>query len=144
MRRLYYILNYELSTSTLLLLAGLGPLFIVIAMLTSLLFTPYMLYVLYKDEKYGWIITFSLFVIIPTLLNFIQVDSMMFKSSLNYVVLGMFYFYCFLLRFSVKDWLEEEFAKRQREYEMQDTDKSKLPFEEFQWKFQFLVCILFH
>lgn len=130
MKKLYYFLNFELSTSTLLLFASLGPLFIVIMMLTSLLFAPYMLYVLYKDEKYGWIITFSMFVVIPTLLNFSQINSMMFKSSLNYIVLGMFYFYCFLLRFSVKDWLEEEFAKRRREYEMQDADKSRLPFEE--------------
>lgn len=119
------MLNYELSTSVLFLLASLGPLFLMLSMLASILFTPYMLYVLYKEEKNGWVISFFVVNLLIVGVNFLPIDSMIFKSSSNYIALGFFYFYCFLLRLEMVDWIKDKLAKEQREYELQNEHINK-------------------
>jgi hypothetical protein len=120
MRKLAYLLNYQISTIALFFLSGLGIIFIIIAMITSIIFTTFMLHVLYNEKKYGWIIFFSIIVIIPTLLNFSHIESPLFKSSINLIILGIVYSYYFLLRLTINDWVEEDLAKKQRIYETQN------------------------
>jgi hypothetical protein len=120
MRKLAYFLNYELSTTALFFLPVLGPIFM---MITSILFTPYMLHVLYNEKKYGWIIFFSIIVIFPTLLNFSHIESSLFKSLINIIILGIVYTYYFILRLTINDWVKEDLAKRVLEYEIQNEEQ---------------------
>jgi len=120
MRKLAYLLNYQISTIALFFLSGLGIIFIIIAMIASIIFTTFMLHVLYNEKKYGWIIFFSIIVIIPTLLSFSHIESQLFKSSINFIILGIVYSYYFLLRLTINDWIEEDLAKKQRLYEIQN------------------------
>ena len=130
MRKLATILNYELSTTVLFFLPWLGSLFIILAIISSIVFTPYMLHILYKERKYGWIMFFAIIVIIPTLLNFIHIESMLFKTSINLIILGIVYLYYFILRLCINDWIEEERSKRQRIYDTQNEIQESESFNE--------------
>jgi len=127
MKKLAYFLNYELSTTLLFFLSWLGP---IIAIISSIIFTPYMLHILYKEKKYGWIMFFAIIVIIPTLLNFTNIESMLFKNSINLIILGIVYLYYFILRLCINDWIEEERSKRQRILESRNENQENELFNE--------------
>ena len=117
------VLNYQLSTTALLFLAYiLGPfivitksLFVILIIIVSILFIPYMLFVLSNARKYGWILFFCIIVLIPLLCTFVFLNS---SSNLYYAILlilfALFFFYCFLLRLAVNDWVKGNNRKTQR------------------------------
>lgn len=80
-------------------------LFIFVA--AAVLLMPYMLFVLYKLGKKGWIIFFNILVILPLLVIVIFLHDLMFFAALVQIPLLLFYFYCFLLRFPVNEWTKE-------------------------------------
>jgi len=137
MQRLASILNYHLSiTAIIIFLFFLGPIagamFLpdILAMIASILFTPYMLHVLYNEKKYGWIMFFSIIVIFPTLLSFCLLNSALFQSLINYSILGFVYFYYFLLRLTINEWVNEDLAKKQRIYDTQNEKQVSDSFNE--------------
>ena len=101
LEKLYKYLNYEISSSILYLASWLFAIFLPILFLAAIIFAPFMLFVLYKEEKKGWIISFVVIIIAPTFLSII------IYPSLTIVGLIPFYFYCFILRMEVKNWLQE-------------------------------------
>ena len=111
--RLKKYLNYEVSTSILYFLSFQVFIFIFFALAAALIFTPFMLYVLLKEDKKGWIVLFVIIVITPIILLIILAIIFDFALPLLIVPLGLFYFYCFLLRFSVNGWLREISMKNQ-------------------------------
>ena len=66
-----------------------------------------MVFVLYEEEKKGWIIFFVLSTILPIVLLTI------FYFSLIMVGLIPFYFFCFILRFEAKSWITEMRARNE-------------------------------
>ncbi|NOX67485.1 MAG: hypothetical protein GXO85_17195 [Chlorobi bacterium] len=123
LEKLYKYLNYEISSSILFVAGWFFALFIPILFLAAIIFTPFMLYVLYKESKNGWVISFVLLIIIPAILTAI------FYPVLSMFGLIPFYFYCFLLRMEARNWLEEKRAKNEmilekikRENEKADLD----------------------
>ncbi|MCX6151751.1 MAG: hypothetical protein NTX22_14605 [Ignavibacteriales bacterium] len=104
-------LNYELSSSVLLFLWWFGSLAGFLMVAAAIIFTPFMLFVLYKERKFGWITTFILMISIPLSLNLITVKDPTFTFIKMLLPLASFYFYCFILRFSVNDWVSEERAR---------------------------------
>ncbi|MBV6420775.1 MAG: hypothetical protein DAHOPDDO_02032 [Ignavibacteriaceae bacterium] len=64
-RRLRAILFFELSTSAAFIIQSFWPINLYIIIGAATLFTPYLLYVLIKERKYGWIIMFFLLVLLP-------------------------------------------------------------------------------
>ncbi|GBD89683.1 hypothetical protein BMS3Abin04_00391 [bacterium BMS3Abin04] len=73
-----------------------------------------MLLVLFNESKFGWIIFFSLMVLLPLLFGFIFINNSSIFYGFLWGSLGLFYFYCFLLRFTVNDWIREKNWKEQR------------------------------
>jgi hypothetical protein len=111
--RLSRILNYQLTLGLLvvgylLLFFSLGVfIIIVIFTLASILFSPYLLFVLIREHKIGWIYFFIIIVVVPILATFILYYFNENLSHLLFLPLLLFYFYCFLLRFSVNEWIKE-------------------------------------
>ena len=108
-RKLYYWLSY--NRFSVLLYGGLFylPYFLVLVALIvlAIVFAPYVLYVLYKNGKRGWLVTFAIVVGIPVLPAFLPTGSDTFDAVLRFLPLLAFYFYCYMLRFSVGDWLSD-------------------------------------
>lgn len=104
--KLSKVLNYQLSTTVLLILTYAGGLTIVVTTIAAILFSPYMLYVLYLEKKYGWIIFFTILVFVPIVI-FISLSIW----ELLFVPLALAYFYYFLLKFVVRDWIQERNSK---------------------------------
>jgi hypothetical protein len=99
------ILNYHISTGVLFLLSFFGGIFLTIASLAAVIFTPYLIYVLILEKKIWWIVGFIIIVIFPILLALI-----FFKQYFTFALiisLACFYFYSFLLRLSVNGWIKE-------------------------------------
>lgn len=102
-KRLQKWLDYELSTSVLLILQYVHGIAFVFAVIASVIFTPIMLKSLLDEERYGWMIFFAIIVGLPITFLLLVVNSTWFDIVM-YIPLGAFYFYCFLLRLAIKDW----------------------------------------
>lgn len=95
---------------------------LIILALAAILFTPYIFYVLINEKRYGWIVTFFVLIVIPLVAGyFIFKDTLAFEASIL-IPLGIFYFYCYLLKFAVDDWIREyswkmHLAEQRREKE---------------------------
>ena len=120
--RLKKYLNYELSSSTLFLLSFMVAVFIFLASAAAVIFTPFMLNVLYKENRKGWILFFVIIVIVPFTLFIILGLAVEFSRPLILITLGLFYFYCFLLRFEVNNWVKEINARNQYLYEKKKSE----------------------
>jgi hypothetical protein len=118
-------LNYELSSSLLLLVSYLWPLLAVAA----ILFTPFMLFSLWRAGKTGWLVTFGIMVILPIIAFLIFGRHSGYVGIALFIPLGFFYLYTFLLRLSINDRVNELRAKEKSQLE------SKLRKEELvQWQ----------
>lgn len=107
LEKLYTYLNYEVSSSILYLGSWFIPMFMPLIFLAAIIFTPYMIFVLYKEKKKGWIIFFFLSTILPII--FLS----NFYPSLIAIGLIPFYFFCFILRMTAKEWLNEMRARNE-------------------------------
>lgn len=83
-------------------------LLIIIAISPPVLVTPFIVYVLYREKRYGWLVSYFIMVILPVTLFFI-----IFQDSLEYMIwmpiyyMVPFYFYSFIIKFSVDEWIRE-------------------------------------
>jgi hypothetical protein len=103
-RRLQQWLDYELSTIMLLLLTWFWNLALFLMIIAAILFTPFMLKILFQERRFGWIVFFFLMVILPAAAAlFVNIDST-YKFAIELIPLALFYFYCFILRLAIKDW----------------------------------------
>lgn len=103
-RRLQQWLDFELSSSVMLVLSYFWSFTILLMALAAIIFTPFMIKVLWEERKHGWIIFFFFVVIVPIVLSFVFGFYAEYKSIAFLLSLAMFYFYCFILRLVVKDW----------------------------------------
>lgn len=103
--RLQQWLDYELSTVLLFFLSWFWTLMIVLMGIAAILFTPLMLKILFQERKFGWITFFLILVVIPLIvIQFLDIEPN-YKFAMSLIPFALFYFYCFLLRFAVRDWL---------------------------------------
>lgn len=88
-----------------------NPVFVIlilIAISPPVLVTPFIVYVLYREERYGWLASYFIMVIIPVIIFFI-----IFQDNLEYMIwmpfyyMIPFYFYSFIIKFSVDEWIRE-------------------------------------
>lgn len=77
-----------------------------------------MLYVLFLEKKNGWIIFFVVLVLLPIIA--IILSSIL---ELLFIPLALAYFYYFLLKFVVRDWIQERNAKRELHERMEKSKK---------------------
>lgn len=115
--RLHKYLNYELSSSVLLILYLMSSLAIYLMALAAIIFTPLLMKSLFQERKYGWITFFVIIVVVPFILAFVLESPPEYKMWLYVIPLALFYFYCFVLRLTVDDWKESiSFGRAGSEY----------------------------
>lgn len=103
-RRLQQWLDYELSTIMLMLLSWFWNIALILTIIAAVIFTPFMLKVMFEERRFGWIVFFFLIVILPFVgILFFNIDSS-YKFAIELIPLALFYFYCFILRLAIKDW----------------------------------------
>lgn len=89
----------------------------------AMLFTPYIFYVLIKERKFGWIITFFVMIIIPLLfVHFLFLDAL-FHDAIILIPLAFFYFYCFLIKYDIDRWLSDYYSHQ--EYLQQEKERAE-------------------
>lgn len=106
-RRFRSILFYQLSTSAAFILQTFWPVNLYFIIGAAALFTPYMLYVLIKERKFFWILTFFIVVVLPYPVLYLIVGDYILLPGWMLLPIISFYFYCFIIKFSVEDWLRE-------------------------------------
>lgn len=119
--RLALFLNYEISASILFGLSFFAGTFLIIAMIVAGVFIPYMIYVLLKEGRHGWIIFFNVLVIMPIVLSLLFLPE--YSSIFLLISVGMFYCYCFLLRMSANEWIRDRNWRLQLEQQRKDLKK---------------------
>lgn len=133
LKKLKYFLNYELSSSSLYFLSFVYFSTFVFAIIAAVIFTPFLVYVLYKNRKYFWLILFFVFIIFPPLIIYLINLKEMVLSVALYIELGLFYFYCVVLRFVVADWVEDIKAREfRKKYEAEKEQKKKMFEQQFE------------
>lgn len=131
--KLKQYLNYQLSGTVLYFLSFFTVIFLFLASASAIIFSIYMLKVLYRERKTGWIIFFFILVIIPIfLISLISLWIPAFKPLMLFSI-GLFYLYFFFLRFEVNDWVREQNAKAQSEL---DSDRRQEELKIFMKKFE--------
>jgi len=128
--RLKKYLNYQVSSSILYFLSLQVFVFIFLASAAALIFIPFMLYVLFTEKRKGWIVLFIVIVIVPFILFLILSLMVEFSRPLLFISLGLFYFYCYLLRFEVNDWAREAMSRNQYLLEKKQSEDDLKSFED--------------
>ena len=72
-----------------------------------ILFTPYFIYVLLSEERYGWLITYILLVVLPAIFLIVAIWNDFNQLGLIFLLMLPFYLFCFFIKFSVDDWVRE-------------------------------------
>src|SRR5690606_6364808 len=101
--RLATILNFEISFTVIYLFSFAATGFLFVSGILAAVFVPFLIYVLLKEGRNGWIIFFNISVILPILFSYFFVPS--YFAIFVLIALAMYYFYCFLLRLSVNEWI---------------------------------------
>ena len=75
-------------------------------LIVASVFTPYLIYVLFLEKRYGWIIFFAVFVALPGVLSYY------FLSTIGGMLAGaipmaLYLFYCYFLKLSLPGMLDE-------------------------------------
>lgn len=102
--RLQKWLNYELSSSVLMILYLFSHLAIFIMGIAAILFIPLLLSVLFAERKYGWILFFIIFVAGPAVFILTLDIAPGYMFILQALSVALFYFYCFILKMVISDW----------------------------------------
>jgi hypothetical protein len=119
LKRLNYYLNFEISSVAfyLLFLFLSSTITIIILGSAALIFTPYMLFVLFKEKKTGWLVSFFVVVILPLIAGMLFYSPEVKSILLPNVTFGTFFLYCFSLKMSTRDWVAAEDARRLLNYQ---------------------------
>jgi hypothetical protein len=121
--RLAQFLNYELSASLLFFFSFVVWIFIFIAILIAGVFIPYLIYVLLKEGRHGWIISFNVMILTPLIISILFLPS--YFSIFMLLSVALFYCYCFFLRITVNEWIRERNWRLQLIEQRNETEKSK-------------------
>lgn len=108
-------LNFELPGIVLFAISFFFHIALTFLQGAALIFTPYLLYVLFMERRYGWMAAFGLGVVIPSLVIFylfgapvIAGNPLLAGSQIiaGYVPLAFFFSYCYILKLSIPAMLE--------------------------------------
>ncbi len=105
--RLKRYLNYHISSFLLFAFSFFSIILIFLLTAAALIFIPYIFFVLYRNQKYGWLIALILMVLLPVIILVLLVAQTYTLMVLLLIELAVFYFYCFTLRIAVNNWVKE-------------------------------------
>jgi VIT1/CCC1 family predicted Fe2+/Mn2+ transporter len=97
----------------------------------AVLFTPFLFYVLIKEKRWAWIITFLVMVAFPSLLVFAISFGKIFSIRWMIALMVPFCLYSYLLKHTVGEWIEEYDAHKGREE--QKRESARLKKQEDMW-----------
>lgn len=97
-------LTWELSGSVLFLLSFFRIAALYLVGPVILLFLPVLMGTLWNEQRYGWLFFLLLFVLIPAVLIYFIIDTASWFILLQFVPVGLFLFYCFLLKLTIPMW----------------------------------------
>ena len=120
--RLDRYLNYHISTFVLYMLSFYVFMFLYLAFAAAMVFSVFMLWVLWKEDRKGWIILYFIIVGLP--FCFLTGIAVFYSYSriLLFASIAPSYLYFFLLRFDVNDWVKEKRAHNQYLMEKRDSE----------------------
>lgn len=109
LEKLHKVMKYDLSSKTpsfaYLNMDGVARSWVLI----SLISTPYILWLLLKLRKFGWLISFAIFVLLPFLFNYFVIMSSNAGIFFWAITLINWVAFLFLLKNSYKKWREPDF-----------------------------------
>lgn len=108
-------LNFELPGAILFALSFFYSLAITLFLFAATVFTPYLLYVLAMEKRYGWILFFVLFVLFPGIASYYLFTwggvpglSMAGGGMLaGAIPMALYLFYCYILKLSIPGMMDE-------------------------------------
>jgi hypothetical protein len=122
--RLRNVLNYTLTSAVFSFMSIAFHFGLTIAIIVATLFTTYILYVLIKEKRFGWLITIFIMVVLPVIITyFVSKGSLFSVMAIILIPFSLFYLYCFLLRYALDDWIEECEGKIELEEEKENEAK---------------------
>jgi len=95
------------------------------------LVTPFILYVLFKEKRHAWIIIFLVIVVLPWLFTYSISFGDIFIVRWMIVLTAPFYLYCYLLKRTIGEWIEEYDAHLGREEQKRESVRRQK--EEERW-----------
>lgn len=128
--KLKLYLNFELSSSALYIMSFSYGIVLFLTAGAALIFTPLMIYTLFKMRKYFWLLLFFTLVILPQPIVYLISSDKTYFTVLLFIELGIFYFYCVVLRFVVNDWVEEIRSREIRRIQQAEIEINKKMFME--------------
>lgn len=111
-------LTWELSSSTLFFISFINSFALYALAPVIFLFLPVLIGTLWLERRYGWLIFFALFVVLPAAAIYFVIDVGTWNHALQLFPLGLFFFYCFLLRLTVPMWNEGEAPESLPDFEI--------------------------
>ena len=87
---------------------------IIIIASTAVIFIPYILYVLIKENRKGWISFLIIIVIIPVLFTSLIFQLSMFYNMAAIFPVFLYALYCYLLKAQISEWLAEYYGHQNR------------------------------
>lgn|GEM_PF-681707 len=130
LEKLNNILNYEVSAVVLYTVSFALRFLEILLILAAMLFTPYMLFVLFKEKKASWIITFCIMVLAPFIWCIYNSLTNRDTFILSMVTLGTFYLYCFLLKLQTREWIATINARKALEEQRELNRMQNLIFQK--------------
>ena len=97
----------------------------------TVLFTPFLFYVLIKEKRKSWVIIFFVIVVLPCLFVFAISFGKILSIKWMIALVVPFYIYFYLLKHTVDEWLEEyEGQEMRKERKIEESRRMK---EEKEW-----------
>ncbi|MGK7371521.1 MAG: hypothetical protein ACNS64_15015, partial [Candidatus Halalkalibacterium sp. M3_1C_030] len=99
-------LNFELPGVILFGLSFFYSFAFTAFLIVASVFTPYLIYVLSIEKRYGWIIFFAVFVALPGILSYYLLGSIGGILA-GAIPMALYLFYCYFLKLSIPGMLDE-------------------------------------
>jgi len=116
LQQLHKWLNFELPGIILFGISFFYNIALTLLLIAALLFTPYLLYVLFQERRFGWIAAFVLGVCLPAVISYYFFGIsfgggyQLFAGGqilAGYIPLAFFFCYCFVLKLSIPAMLDD-------------------------------------
>lgn len=126
LQKLYQMLTYESSaiiTMAMIPIVGFVVLSVILT-IAIIIFVPIMIRTLWQLEKRGWIVALVLLNAVPYIISLIFASNMLINTIFSSIGMFNFFAYCWVLKFSVKKWLDEFIAddfEAENEFEFNDS-----------------------
>ena len=101
---LFIVLSYFLSFAE--ISNPIYSLLLFIIFSPSVLLTPFFIFVLYREKRFGWLAMFFIIVILPAILGIIILQDQ-FQLTWMFFLVFPFFFFCFFIKYSVDEWIRE-------------------------------------